>query len=159
MKVISLQELKKEFAQLPPEELVELCIALAKYKKDNKEYAGYLLFESHNKKLFIKEIKKEVDTKMDELKQQPNLYYVKKGLRAILRQIIKYSKYLNDKTLTAELHIYFCSKLKESGIPNKKSTRLVNLYAQQLKKINALIVTFHEDLQADYLNDLERISE
>ncbi|MBC7861863.1 MAG: hypothetical protein IAF38_02745, partial [Bacteroidia bacterium] len=56
MKVISLQELKKEFAQLPPEELVELCIALAKYKKDNKEYAGYLLFESHNKKLFIKEI-------------------------------------------------------------------------------------------------------
>ncbi|MBC7864094.1 MAG: hypothetical protein IAF38_14050, partial [Bacteroidia bacterium] len=107
----------------------------------------------------IKEIKKEVDTKMDELKQQPNLYYVKKGLRAILRQIIKYSKYLNDKSLTAELHIYFCSKLKESGIPYHRSPRLVNLYAQQLKKINALIVTFHEDLQQDYLSDLERISE
>jgi NTP pyrophosphatase (non-canonical NTP hydrolase) len=158
MKVVSLQELKKEFAQLPPEELVELCIALAKYKKDNKEYAGYLLFESNNKTAFINEIKKEVAEQINELKKQPNLYYVKKTLRAVLRKIIKYCRYLDDKALGADLHIYFCSCLKNSGIPYHKSARLVNLYEAELKKINTLIKTLHEDLQGDYLKELDEIS-
>jgi hypothetical protein len=31
------------------------------------------------------------------------------------------------------------------------------MYEQQLKKINTLILALHEDLQQDYLNELERI--
>jgi hypothetical protein len=31
------------------------------------------------------------------------------------------------------------------------------MYEQQLKKINTLINGLHEDLQQDYLNDLEKI--
>ena len=34
---------------------------------------------------------------------------------------------------------------------------LINLYEQQLKKINTLINSLHEDLQQDYLNDLQDI--
>ncbi len=158
MKTISLSELKKELQLLPQKELVELCIALAKYKKDNKEYLGYLLFESHDKTVFVNEIKAEVDAHFLALKGQSNLYLTKKSLRKILRIINKYCKYVADKAIAADLHIYFCDKLKNSGIQFRKSQLLINMYHQQLKKINVLISTLHEDLRNDYGRDLERIA-
>lgn len=157
MKTSSLSDLKKELQQIPPKYLVDLCVNLAKYKKDNKEYLDFLLFESHNKPLYIASVKKEIDEHFEELKHQTNLYYVKKGLRKQLRLITKYSKYVSDKALATDLLIYFCGKLKHSGIPYHKSQLIVNLYGQQLKKIHTLINSLHEDLQQDYLNDLEKI--
>ena len=158
MKPVSLSDLKKELQVIPPNQLVELCINLAKYKKDNKEYLGYLLFDAANKPVFIQEIKAEIEEHINELKSQANLYYVKKSLRKLLRILSKYSKFTNDKALSADMLIYFCSQLKQSGIAYHKSPLLVNLYQQQLKKIHSLISSLHEDLQQDYLNDLEKIS-
>ena len=157
MKVSSISELIKELQELPQKQLVDLCLNLAKYKKDNKEFLDYLLFQAHDKLSFITAIKSEIDEHFEELKLQANLYYVKKSLRKLLRIITKYCKYLNDKAAAAELHIYFCSKLKQSKIPYHKSQLLVNMFEQQLKKINTLILGLHEDLQQDYLNDLEKI--
>ncbi|MBI3519538.1 MAG: hypothetical protein HY062_09315 [Bacteroidetes bacterium] len=157
MKTATLHELKKELQELPPKQLVELCVTLAKYKKDNKEFLDYLLFEAHDKNNFITGVKKEIDDQFEELKTQSNLYFVKKSLRKLLRIITKYCKYINDKALAAELYIYFCKKMKASGIPYHKSQLLINMYEQQLKKINTLINSLHEDLQQDYLNDLEKI--
>jgi len=157
MKVSSISELKKELHELPQKQLVELCLHLAKYKKDNKEFLDYLLFQAHDKTSFIVSVKEEIDLHFDELKTQPNLYYVKKSLRKLLRIITKYCKYISDKALSADLHIYFCRKMKTSGIPYHKSQLLINMYEQQLKKINTLINGLHEDLQQDYLNDLQDI--
>ncbi|MES2678993.1 MAG: hypothetical protein V4635_03870 [Bacteroidota bacterium] len=157
MKSASLSEVKKELQLLPVKDLVELCLALAKYKKDNKEYLAYLLFQSHDKTVFLSEVKEEIDLHFTEINPHTNLYYVKKSLRKLLRIISKFSKYLGDKALSAELYIYFCDKVKNSGIPFRKSQQLVNMYEQQLKKINALVATLHEDLQNDYLNELEKI--
>jgi membrane-anchored protein YejM (alkaline phosphatase superfamily) len=159
MKSPSLSELKKELGELSSHQLADLCINLAKYKKDNKEFLGYLLFQAHDNATFVGEIKKEMDEHFLELKAQSNLYYVKKSLRKLLRILTKYCKYLGDKSLAAELHIYFCIKLKESDIPFRKSQLLVNMYEQQLKKINALIATLHEDIQSDYSRDLEKITQ
>lgn len=158
MKSPSLSEIKKELNQLPAKQLVELCVTIAKYKKDNKEFLDYLLFQAHDKPVFILEVKKEMDEYFEELKSQSNLYYVKKSLRKLLRIINKYCKYIADKSLAAELHIYFCEKLKQSKIPYKKSQLLVNMYDQEIKKINTLIAGLHEDLQQDFLNDLEKIT-
>jgi DNA repair ATPase RecN len=158
MKSNSLHEIKKELQALPVSELVELCLSLAKYKKDNKDFLGYLLFQVHNKTEFLNEVKAEVDAYFLELKTQPNLYYVKKSLRKLWRIITKYNKYLNDKAISADLLIYFCKQLKNSGIPYKKSQLLVNMYEQQLKKINILILSLHEDLRHDYLPELENLS-
>jgi len=157
MKSAGLSDLKKELQLLNAKELSELCIKLAKYKKDNKEYLSYLLYESHDCSVFVKEIKEEIDINFESIKTFSNLYYVKKGLRKVLRQISKYSKYINDKGISAELYIYFCLKLKESGIPFTRNQVLVNLYQQQLKKINTLLSGVHEDLRHDYASDLERI--
>ncbi len=158
MKASSISELKKELNELPAKQLMELCLHLAKYKKDNKEFLDYLLFQAHDKESFVRLVKQEIDEHFTELKFQSNLYYVKKSLRKLLRIITKYCKYIGDKALAADLHIYFCQKMKSSGIPYHKSQLLINMYEQQIKKINTLIQSLHEDLQQDYLNDLEKIN-
>jgi hypothetical protein len=159
MEIASLNRLKGELNELPQKQLIDICIALAKYKLENKEYLNYLLFEAHDKNNFVLSVKKLIDTHFEELKTQTNLYYTKKSLRKLLRLITKYCKYVADKGLTAELHIYFCKKIKHSGIPYHKSQLITNLFQQQLKKINNLIKTMHQDLQTDYLRELETILE
>ena len=157
MKSSSLNEVKKELLNLTPKELAEMCVALAKYKKDNKEYLDFLLFEAHNKTDYINRIKEEIDEAFILMKGQGNLYYNKKSLRKVLRLIGKYSKYLGEKTASIELLIYFCLKLKKSGIPYHESKLIVNMYEQQIKKITTLVNSLHEDIQADYASDLEKI--
>ena len=157
MKVSSLQEVKQELQELSPKELLDLCLHLAKYKKDNKEYLGYLLFQSQDTAGFIGQVKTEIDNHFGEMQTQKNLYYIKKSLRKLLRILNKYCKYMGDKTATAEVLIYFLLKIKQSGIPIHKSTRLVNLFNAQVKKIKSVISLLHEDLQADYLRELEVI--
>lgn len=157
MKTSSLQEVKQELQELSAKELLDICTHLAKYKKDNKEYLGYLLFQAHDKDGFISEIKAEIDEEFTELRSQKNLYYIKKGLRRILRILNKYCRYLGDKASSAEVHLYFCLKVKQAGIPIHKSPRLVNLFAAQQKKIMSLISGLHEDLQADYQKEMEGI--
>jgi hypothetical protein len=158
MKSASISDIKTELKELEPSRLKELCLQLAKYKKDNKEYLAFLLFESHDKNLFTTELKKEITDQFNAIDKTNNLYFVKKSLRKILRSIVKYCKYIDDKALAAELYIYFCDCLNESGIPYERSQLLVNMYAQQLKKINTLVAALHPDLQADYNNDLVRIT-
>jgi hypothetical protein len=143
MKVSSLSELKKELHELPQKQLMELCLSLAKYKKD--------------KQSFVTAIKQEIDEHFAELKFQTNLYFVKKSLRKLLRILTKYCKYMGDKASATDVHIYFCVKLKASNIPYHKSQLLINMYEQQLKKINTLILGLHEDLQQDYFNELQQI--
>ena len=46
MKAVSVNQLKKELVNCTQDELVELCLRLSKFKKENKELLTYLLFES-----------------------------------------------------------------------------------------------------------------
>jgi hypothetical protein len=157
MKAASLSEVKKELQSLDPKELAEICMALARYKKDNKEYLDFLLFEANNKEEYMARLKEQIDEDFMLAKGQGNLYYTKKTLRRVLRYINKYCKYMSEKTATIDLLMYFCLKLKKSGIPFYDSRLIVNMYEQQLKKIATLIASLHEDLRMDYTNDLEKL--
>ncbi len=154
MKAAAISEIKKELTALPPKKILELCITLARYKKENKELLGYLLFEAHDKQAFIESVKNEIDAGFTELPKS-NWYLTKKSLRKILRAITKYSRHTGTKESAIEMLIYFCTKLKTSGISFHKSPALLNLYNQQLKKINALMKSVHEDLHFDYNKELE----
>ena len=48
MRSASVHEIKQELLTLKPAELVELCLRLAKFKKENKELLNYLLFEAQD---------------------------------------------------------------------------------------------------------------
>jgi len=154
MKAASLNELKQELQEQSPKRVLEIALRLARFKKENKELLTYLLFEAHDEQTYVKGIKQEIDAQLS-IMNSSNLYLVKKSLRKILRTINKFVKYSSIKETEVELRIYYCTQLKKSGLPLKKSQQLVNLYQNQLKKINSLIEKLHEDLQYDYLQETE----
>lgn len=157
MKAASVNDLKKELKELSPAQLVELCVQLAKYKKDNKELMAYLLFDAHNKQDYVLQIKQEMESQFAEIDHGANLYFSKKTIRKILRQTLKYCRYLGDPALAAELHIFFCRQLLDSGIPFTKSQTLINLYEQELKRIHTFISALHPDIRHDFDNELAYI--
>ena len=154
MQTATIHDLKKELENTAAPRLIELCIRLAKYKKENKELLNYLLFESFDENTYIENINTETDELFAEI-SQTNLYFVKKSVRKILRLINKHIRYTGSKEAEVRLLIHFCQKLNSSGIPFTKSTALDNLYKAQVKKINKTLETFHEDLRYDYLKMLK----
>ena len=156
MKTAAIQELKQELLALKPAKLTELCLRLARFKKENKELLTFLLFEAHDEESYIKSVKELINEGFTEL-PKPNLYLSKKTLRKILRITNRYIKYAGSKTAEVSLLIYFCQQMKSSGIAFEKSTVLNNLYEAQLKKIRAALKTLHEDMQYDFLRELEEL--
>ena len=157
MKASTVNEIKHELMNMPAAELTELCLRLARFKKENKELLTYLLFEAHDEQFYIVSVKKEMGNQFDDINKS-NLYFAKKSIRKILRTVNKYIRYTGSKQVEIELLIYFCALLNQSGIEFAKSPALVNLYNNQIKKISASVKTLHEDLQYDYLKELKELN-
>ena len=157
MKAASLNDIKKELIELDSKTVQDLCMRLAKYKKENKELLTYLLFEAQDEAGYVQSIKAEIDDLFHTL-PSGNVYYIKKGLRKILRIVNKQIKYSGNKQSELEVRLYFCMKIREAGVPLRSSTVLYNLNEQQLKKINAVLSKLPEDLQFDYQREIESLS-
>lgn len=158
MKAVSVSELKKELKLHSQQELIDLCLHLAKFKKENKELLTYLLYESHNEHEYIRVIKEEIDLAISELNVN-TLYFTKKGCRKILRSTKKYIRYSKKKETEAELLMYFCSKLTKLRSSYKRSQQMINMFEQQMKMATKAISTLHEDLQYDFQQELELLRE
>jgi len=157
MKAATIHELKSELGNTPQAQLVELCIRLARFKKENKELITYLLFESFDENAWIEQIKKEIEVQFDEM-NKTNVYFAKKSLRKILRVTSKYIRYTGSAEAEVKLLLYFCTLLKTSGVPVETNPVISNIYHNQIKKITRSVATMHEDLQYDYLKALKLLS-
>ncbi len=156
MKAATLNEIRKHLDTLESPALEHLCLSLARYRKENKELLTYLLFEAHDESAYVNNIKLEVDALFETL-PKGNVYFVKKGLRKIIRWINKHIRYSGVPSTELEVRVYFCQKMKAAGIPLQAGTVLFNLYHQQLKKINGIWSKLPEDLQFDYERDIAAI--
>jgi len=156
MDIAPLSHIKKELKILPPEELQELVIHLAKYKKENKELLSYLLFEEYNEHEYIRQVKEEIDLQFMSLNRS-SFYLAKKTLRKVLRTTNKYIRYSGKKETEIELLLHFCKKMKASRLNYKQSRVVFNLYINQVKRIQKVISMLHEDLQYDYREELEAL--
>lgn len=156
MSTSTIQEIKQELGNLPHEEVKELCLRLARFKKENKELLHYLLFEAHDTDAYIQLAKQEMEEGFSDI-PLTQVYFTKKRLRKILNQLNKRVKYMASKEAALELSLHFCALLTEYHIPFKKHAILNNMRNQQLKKINTLLATLHEDLQYDYRRKLESL--
>lgn len=154
MKAASIQEVKKELSELNKTELLNLCLRLAKYKKDNKELLGFILFNAHDIDGYIQEVNDEIAEMFKEVNSS-HVFFAKKTLRKILRFANKHIKYAANKQVEVEILLHYCKQFKKQGSYVFKSTALANLYAAQLKKIAKAIDGLHEDLQFEYLRMLE----
>jgi len=153
MKAVSVIEIKKELKERSHQDLMDLCLRLARFKKENKELLTYLLFESHNEEGYIESIKEEVDLQFTNINKD-SFFYIKKSVRKILRMIKKYNRYSLKKETEVELLLYFCEKLDDFEPSIFRNRTLVNLYNRQINYIRKKISTLHEDLQYDYNSHL-----
>ncbi len=154
MKTATVKEIKDELKHSSSEELVNLCLRLSRFKKENKELLTYLLFESHDEASYIAAVKHEVDLQF-ELINRDSFFYIKKSVRKILRMIKKYNRYSLSKETEVELLLYFCSKLKSFTPSISRNVTLTNIFDRQIQFIEKKLNALHEDLQYDYSIQLE----
>ena len=157
MKAVTVKELKKELSNRTPNELLDLCLRLSRFKKENKELLTYLLFESSDEVTYIESVKREIDQQFEQVNKK-TYYLIKKSVRRILTNVKKYSRYSLKKETEVDLLIYFCTKLKNFTPSIHRNVRLQNIYIKQVEIINKKVSALHEDLQYDYEEDLNELS-
>ena len=156
MKAAVAKEIKIALSQLSQPDLVTICLRLSRFKKENKELLTYLLFEADDEEGYIESVKGEIDFALEEINRR-NFYFIKKGIRKILRMIKKYIRYSGNKETEVILLIYFCKRLRVFQPSIERNRVLKNMYLQQKKVINTAIGKLHQDLQYDYLEELKGI--
>lgn len=156
MKAVTVKELKSELNHCSQKELIELCLTLSKFKKENKELLTYLLFEASNEAGYIEQVQTEIDT-LFELINTSTYFYMKKSVRKILRITKTYIRYSKKKETEIELLLYFCQKLIKIRPSIKNNTVLKNILIREKLGIEKKILLVHEDLQYDYRQLLQEI--
>ncbi len=146
-----LQHIKKELQHLPNEQITELCLRLARHKKENKELLAYLLFEAYDEPAFIEKVKAEAGFMFSQLPTQN--YFAAKALRKILRLLTKYTKFIASKGAEIDLLLNFCTNYLQYADRRTSHKPLRLILTRQLEKTRTLISKLHEDLQFDYSND------
>ncbi len=157
MKAVTVKELKKELIDCSHDEILELCLRLSKFKKENKELLTYLLFESHNEVGYINTVKDEIDEQFG-LINTKTYYFIKKSVRKILRTIKKYIRYSKNKETEIELLLYFCKKLIDFEPSIRNNTVLINICKREIESIRKKMSLLHEDLQYDYKVELQQFN-
>ncbi|MEO6706478.1 MAG: hypothetical protein ABI297_00385 [Ginsengibacter sp.] len=153
--MVTVNEIKKDLTRRDANELLEYCLRLARFKKENKELLAFLLFDSDNMPGFVENIKKEVEDQFGMINMS-SIYFIKKSVRKILRNIHKYIRFTLSKQVEAELLIHFCNCLINYSIPIMESRQLKNLYDSQLKKIEEDLSSLHPDLQYDLRRQINK---
>jgi hypothetical protein len=157
MKAVTVKQLKTELQHRSEKDLIDICLTLAKFKKETKELLTYLLFEAEDETGYINSVKEEIDIQFN-LINTKSVYYIKKSIRKILRMIKKYIRYSKNKETEIELLLYFCMKMRDFTPAILQNRVLRNIYERELQAIRKKITVLHEDLQFDYHRELEQFT-
>jgi hypothetical protein len=144
MKAASIAEIKKELLRLEHGELLEACLRLARFKKDNKELLTYLLFLSDNESAFVSSVCQEID---EQFSLTPNAH--KKTIRKVIRWMNKLMRFTKVKDSEVQVRLHFCRVLRASKTPIRSSKVVTNMYNGQLKKVRKVIEKFHPEIQRE----------
>lgn len=156
MKAASVKEIKSALDTVPHKDLVALCLRIIKFKKENKELATYLLFDESDEEGYIKNVKENLNALFNEVNTS-NAYFAKKTYRKIVRVTNKFARYSGEATTEVELLLFVAEKMYIQKQKIGKSTALENIYLGLVKKIRKQVAALHEDLQYDYVRQLESI--
>lgn len=157
MKPESLIAIKKELKALEREELIEICLKVAKYKKENKELIHYLVFESSDVDGYIDSVKKSLQAGFESL--HPGIYLRSKEIRKILRTLNKHIKFTGQPLAEVQLLIWFSQQfLRYAGLTSSQK-QLALLLFRVLQRIKKNLLKLHEDLLFDYREEYETLLE
>ena len=156
MRSASIREIKKELTERDRDDILELCLRLCRFKKENKELLTYLLFESHDETGYVDQVKELLDERFEQVNRK-SPYFVKKSIRSMLTTCRKYIRYSKSKETEVELLLYFCHKIKDFRPSLKHNRKVWTLYLRLLEQVESKISGLHEDLQYDYKLELEEL--
>ncbi|MDD3526892.1 MAG: hypothetical protein PHX39_08070 [Bacteroidales bacterium] len=75
LKPANISQLKHALKSYSPEELMEFCLRMARFKKENKELLTYLLFDADDEPAYILLVKQEVDRQFTEINTS-SIYFI-----------------------------------------------------------------------------------
>jgi hypothetical protein len=156
LKPATISQLKQALKSYSPEELMEFCLRMARFKKENKELLTYLLFDADDEPAYLISVKQEMDRQFAEINTS-SIYFIKKSIRQILRTCQKYIRYSASRPTEVELLLHFCRRMQTFSGSIGHSTALTNLYLRQVNKIEKTLSALHEDLQYDYREELSTL--
>jgi hypothetical protein len=152
-----LQDIKKELQHQSSLQIADLCLRLARYKKENKELLAYLLFEANDEPGFIEKVKSEIGFMFSQLPSQS--YNAAKATRKILRLIGKYVKFTGSKEVEIELWLNFVHNYIQYTDRRLSYKPLRLILTRQVQRIQAAVGKLHGDLQYDYMEAYNHLLE
>lgn len=155
MTPIKLQLQKKEIAKLDVKTVADICIRLAKYKTENKEFLNYLLFYSFDNEPYINDLKFDITNTFLLYKQ--NDYTYTKIIKSLLTRLNKHLKFIADKTREAEIIAQFCAAFINKIDVRSYNSGLIQVLYRQFVRLQKVVLKLDEDLQFDYATDMETI--
>ena len=102
MKAASIAELKKELVRLEHGELLDACLRLARFKKDNKELLTYLLFQCQDEAAFANALCAEIN---EQFSLTPNAHKKTIATNTLLSELL-----YSDSYVYAIFYRYFLVK-------------------------------------------------
>ena len=153
VKTTTLNEIRKELEEKSNRELMEFCLRLARFKKENKELLSFLVFDANDVTSHIENVRNEIISSFDQI-TNTHVYYLKKSIRKILRQVNKHIRIIGERQAEAELLIQFCRSLKAFPGNNLKHKQISKLYESNLSKAEKALSYLHPDLQYDLKKQL-----
>jgi len=154
MKTATVKELRTTLSNYSQKELMDICLRLSKFKKENKELLTYLLYEAADEDSYVNEVKEEMDEQFEAINRK-SYYFIKKGILKIKRTTRKYIRYSSKKETEVELLLHFCKHLRDFAPSIRHNRVLYNNYLNTLASIRKKVTKLHEDLQYDYAIELE----
>ncbi len=156
MKTATIKHIKDELTHLTEAQLIDLCLQLARFKKENKELLSYLLFNASNEAHFIVGVKEQMLEELESI-NTATYYWMKKTIRKVLKITKKYIRYSKKKETEIELLLFFCQTILTLEPSIKRNTTLWNLYNRQMLLIKKSMSTVHEDLQYDFQKEIDQM--
>ena len=158
MQAASINTIKNELKQLPPKQVLDLLLRLARFKKENKELLTWLLFESHDEVGYIEDIKSGITDELGQIDGLP-AYQYKKQFRKIQRKINKPIKYTGSKTAAVELYMHMINM-----IVAKKKTIFIRAFLdkalqQYISKVEKILPGMVSDIASDVSRRLQLLKE
>jgi hypothetical protein len=150
-----LSDLKKELLELNKPELIQLCLRVAKLKRENKELLAYLIFDADDPLFYAQKLKPEIK----EVFEQPfqHAYYLTKSIRKVMRLITKYYRFTSNKQGETDLLIYLVEEFHQSWRYEYRYQALGKVIFRCLEKAQTNLKKIDEDFRADFEQPLAEL--
>lgn len=134
---------------MPPDELIRICLRMARLKNENKDFLTYLVHDADDPVFYAESLKPSIGELLEQ--GAPNKHHYSRLLRKTNRIINRYARFTGNKQGELELIMHQLSCYHQAFRFELRSAVSSRLLFKSIRKADTLILKLHEELRADYL--------